>query len=238
MKNKKLLFIIIPVAIVFMAGIVFLALWLSRGKLDYNGAANYVGEIIQHEDIITSYVSLDSSFNYDEIDRDALSAFQNSVSSVSSYYESLRASTAMNDEEVQNRYNEIMPLINKLTEISTASDLLMAYVDEVSSNGYAAATDELDALIASSNAFLITLGTDLSDYYTSLAEFEEKYQTGKAENYNTMIEEYGNFVLNGEKLTAKYSSVTFEEVFKINSTDISDYFAKLKELESYLRDKI
>ena len=235
MKGKKLLLIIIPSAIVFMAGIVFLALWLSRGRPDYQGAANYVGEILKHESIIEEYVNSNENFGYDEIDRDALGSFQNSVTSINSYYESLRASTAQTNKEVAERYGEISPFIDKLSEVASVQNALVSYVDKVNTSGYASANTELGALAASPNAFIITLGSNLSDYYKSLAEFEEKYQNGKAGNYNKMIEEYGNFVIAGEKLSAKYANVTFEEIFNISPTSVANYFDQLRDFESYLR---
>lgn len=237
MKNKKLLLIIIPVAIIFMASIVFLALWLAQGRPDYKTAASHVGEILQHETTITDHINNTSAFTYDQIDRTALTSFQNSTASISSYFESLLASTAMNDQEVSRRYNEITPLISKLTEISTGETLLLAYIDQVSTSGYATAATELGALATSSTPFLATLGTELSEYYATLAAFEEKYQSQKADDYNTMIEEYGNFILEGEALSAKYSTATIEDVFDISPSAISDYFTKLKELESYLKEK-
>ena len=194
--------------------------------------------MLKHESVIEEYISSAENFGYDAIDRDALGSFQNSVSSISSYYESLRASTALTDDEVSKMYSELSPFVDKLIEVSDAQTVLTAYVDKVNTSGYASVTTELDALIASPNAFIITLGTNLSDYYESLAEFEAKYEGGKATNYNKMIEEYGNFIIAGEKLVAKYSAVTFEEVFNVTPVRIASYFDQLRDLESYLRAKL
>lgn len=238
MKGKKLALIIVPIAIIFMAGIVFLALWLSRGRPDYQGASKYIGEIISRESVVNDFVNSNENFNYEDIDRDSIGSFQNAVSSISSYYESLGASTALIDDEVSRYYNELSPFVDKLTEIAASQDILVNYVDKVSASGYASAKNELDKLIASPNTFILTLGNDLSDYYATLADFEEKYQGGKAVDYNKMIEEYGNFVLAGEKLNKKYSNVTFENVFNITPTAISNYFHQLRDLETYLKAQL
>lgn len=238
MKKPKLLLIITPIAIVFMAGIIFLALWIAQGRPDYKGAANYISEILRYENTITEYANSSTGFSFDAIDRDLVGSFQNATPQISSYYESLGASNVQTDKEVAEHYTNLKPFIAKLSEISASQALLIAYVDKVNQSGYSSAANELSNLRGSANTLISKLGGEMADYYADVAAFNKKYENGKTSNYNAMIEEYGIIVLAGRQLSEKYADTTFEEVFNISPDAIAGYFTELRDLESYMRAKI
>ncbi|MDR3298100.1 MAG: hypothetical protein LBT19_01875 [Candidatus Nomurabacteria bacterium] len=99
-------------------------------------------------------------------------------------------------------------------------------------------TTMLSEVTDTQNLLLTYLGKDLSAYSATSIAFSDKYKDAKTDNYNTMIEEHSAILESGKTLTAKYAKTSFSDVFEAEPSAISEYFHQLKDLETYLKEKI
>lgn len=234
---KKRLLLVIP-GILLVAASVFGILWLTKERIDYAGALNYVSEILKSESTIHTYLDNTSTLNYDHLDTASLNNFQTSVNQISSYYESLSASTALKDNRVSEQYDNLENLPKILTKILSTQELLTAYTTKVATDGYVSATEELAALKNSENPFIVTLAADLSTYLAKVSAFNEKYQNAKSDQYDAMLQDQTSLTNAGKDLEAKYAKTTLKDIFDITPADITGYFSQLKSLELYLKEKL
>ena len=235
MKKKPL--IVIPIATLLVAATVFGVLWFTRERPDYAGALSYVSEILKTKDTITTFISSADNFDLENLPTTALDGFKSAAAQVTSYYESLSASTAMRDENVKERYSNLEDLPKTLTKILDTQALLTNFIEKTATSGYASASNELAALKSSSITFISTLGADLDAYFAQVAAFSEKYQNAKSDQYDAMLQAQVALAAAGKDLETKYANASFEDIFDVAPTTIKDHFDQLKNFESYLKEK-
>ena len=220
--------------VVLVGGLVFGGLMLSRERLDYAGASAYVSDILAAEEGILEFLESEVG----ELDEDAkamAAKFDEAMSRIVEYYKSLGASSALKNERVKEKYDELSSMIGNFREMRAVTEWLVRLIDAVGSKGYVEAGTE--AQLEVSNDFLVVMTADLKDYLEKVNSFNEKYADGKASNYSAMTEEYGVILAEGEALEQKYKGVTLEDIMGVSVGDIRDWFESLRQMASILEEK-
>lgn len=205
-----------------MGGLVFGGLMLFRERLDYAGAANYANEILKTEDDLLSALNGEGN------------GFEDSISRVSEYFTSLGASSAMKNEDVKMRYDELSGMVEKFTEMQSIVGWLTDFETAIATNGYVVAMDEMGD--SAPNKFLTEMVEDIMLYVDEVAAFKEKYADG-ASDYSAMTEEYGLTMLSGSELEEKYAEIELAEIAGVSISEIQAWYGDLRNLWELLENK-
>ena len=228
--------ILIVVAVLAVAGIVFGVLWLTREKLDYAGAAGNVREMLGAKEIILSEWEDDELVeNYSDLDTTGIDELDKAIAKFEEYYGSLGASNVLKDDVVKTDYDALADLANNLKEMGEVLDLMKLYLVALESGEDV--TSILDEMSKSGNAWLSNFGTDLIEYKNSLNDFSEKYGAGVASDETAMLEEYGVLMLEGEELEEKYAAVGWEEILGVSEDEMVADFDQVSQLLELLERK-
>lgn len=232
-KTKKI--IVGAVAgVLVVGGLVFgVMVWLGD-RLDYAGASRYVDDLMETQAVVTEFLEEEPA-DYEELDKELLSDFEGAVRRIGEYYVSLGASSALKNDEVKAKYDELGEMTGKLEEMSAVARWLMDFMEITEADGYAAAVE--GAQVKAPNEFAVEMAREMSEYAAAVQEFAERYGEGVADDYGEMTEEYGALVIMGEELEEKYREVSLAEVVGVTEVDVSEWFEKLGELKMLLDGK-
>ena|GEM_PF-3435679 len=239
MKRK----ILIAVAGVLMAGLVFSVLMLSRQKLDYAGASAYVSDILVAEEVIFGFLEGEVG-ELDDGVRELAVEFDETAGRISEYYVSLGASSAMKNDEVRAKYEELGPMMGselgaRLLPYPPFESYPFEEMEMVARwlAGYMGGEWGEMGETAPPNDFLRGMVADMEAHTEKVEAFEEKYGNGKADDYNKMTEEYGVILAEGEVLEKKYAGVALKDIVGVSIDEVRGWFEILRQLQSILEEK-
>lgn len=213
------------------------AIW--RNGLGYKAASGDTKEILTTKTAVTEFIDGKiTSLDFSDDENNRIKNFDEAIAKAQTYMDSLGASSVLKDAAVKEKYDQAAEKFNKIKEMRTVEQTLVALSTEIKSNK-TISTDDMTKLESSDNDFLKTLGTDLSNYAKEVADFKTKYGDASSTiDQNAMIEAYGVVQNDGEKLNKKYSGTEFADIFGMSRDDMLSFYDSIETLDKYLTEKI
>lgn len=219
---KKIVLAILGVAVV--GGAVFGGMLFLVQRPDYAGASNYVNEILKTRDEVTGVLTNETADSAN---------FEARVAQIKEYYTSLGASSALKDEKIKVKYDELAGMVGKFDEIVEFKNWLEDLQARISAEGYEA----VEAQVETPNDFAAKMLEEMKAYGVRVAEFEQKYGGGKTVDEKQVTEEYGEILKAGEALEKKYEEVGLMDAVGVAAEEVEAWFSGLEELKGQLEAK-
>lgn len=227
MPNGKKMAIVVAIFVIVF-GAVFLTLFLTRERLAYSEAKDYVSGMLNTRELINKFIdTAPRSLEFSDEEQRIVDDFDAALEKNRSYMESLAVSSALKDEAVNEKYllvKDKYGAIERLAAVWGDTKKLLDMTDE-----------NLLALKESRSEKLKELAEELIEYRLELKNYKAKYSGSSDAG---MIEEYGKLQLIGDEINEKYRNTTIEEILGMSRDDIASFYATIEELNNVLAERV
>ncbi len=226
--NGKMIKIAVAIGIAALV-VVFSAMAITREQLDYRTGKEKTSSILDTQAAVEDFWDgkVDEDITIEQ--RDVMDRFNTALERVDDDMALLATSNILKDSEAAKRYDEAMVKYGKVKKLHKIWDDVVLLED--------ISEDNLAKLAQSESEYLKTLAEELTEYQNQQKEYSEKYGGG-GKGSNELIEAYSNIWQNGDKLAEKYKNAKIEDITGMSRSDITDFYATIKELNNYLSKKI
>lgn len=226
-QGKKVALLLLVGAIVLVA--VFSGLAITRKKLSFDEARDAVAEIAKTREVFDGFFDAKiESIDFDEETSAKITEFETALEKCENYMTSLSASSTMENAQVAEKYATVKAEYGKIERIGSIWKDVKSLTNLTD--------DGIEELLKSQSEALRVLAEELKEYRAEVANFKKKYGSSTAQTAKLM-EEYGKMQLIGDDLNKKYASISLDEVLGMSRDDISEFYAKIEELNRALLEK-
>lgn len=226
-QGKKVALLLLIGAIVLVA--VFSGLAITRKKLSFDEARDAVAEIAKTREVFDGFFDAEiESIDFDKETSAKITEFETALEKCENYMTSLSASSTMENAQVAEKYAAVKAEYGKIERIGSIWKDVKSLTNLTD--------DGIEELLKSQSEALRVLAEELKEYRAEVANFKKKYGSSTAQTAKLM-EEYGKMQLIGDDLNKKYASISLDEVLGMSRDDISEFYAKIEELNRALLEK-
>lgn len=226
-QGKKVALLLLVGAIVLVA--VFSGLAITRKKLSFDEARDAVAEIAKTREVFDGFFDAKiESIDFSEETSARITEFETALEKCENYMTSLSASSTMENAQVAEKYAAVKAEYGKIERIGNIWKDVKSLTNLTD--------DGIEELLKSQSEALRVLAEELKEYRAEVANFKKKYGSN-ATSTAKLMEEYGKMQLIGDDLNKKYASISLDEVLGMSRDDISEFYAKIEELNRALLEK-